>query len=66
MRARASDPDRPVFRADPSRLFPFQQRWERPDPNPFPQFRVISRPLAWRAALSRCMDELGVVRDRSA
>lgn len=25
-----------------------------------------SRPLAWRAALSRCMDELGVVRDRSA
>lgn len=24
-----------------------------------------SRPLAWRAALSRCMDELGVVRDRT-
>jgi hypothetical protein len=24
------------------------------------------RPVAWRAALSRCMDELGVVRDRSA
>jgi hypothetical protein len=25
-----------------------------------------SRPKAWTAALSRCMDELGVVRDRSA
>lgn len=24
------------------------------------------RPMAWRAALSRCMDELGIVRDRSA
>lgn len=37
-------PDRPIFKADPERLFPFQQRWERPDPNPFPDLSL----LPWR------------------
>lgn len=41
--ALAMSPDRSVFKADPAHLFPFQQRWERPDPNPFPRFHLIGR-----------------------
>jgi hypothetical protein len=38
-----NDPNRPVFRPDPSRLFAFQPRWDRPDPNPFPFISILPR-----------------------
>ena len=43
-RAMAADPNRPVFKPRQERLFRFQPKWERPDPNPFPIFRLFS----WR------------------